>query len=350
MGQTVGIIGAGAWGTALGGALANSGRSVQIWAREEDVCASINERRENERFLPGFKIPASLKASSDILEVSGGKTFLILATPSMYLEQTVRRIVDVPNIKDGSTHIGILTKGFISSESGPRLIVEMLEDVLPPVYRRNLVYIAGPSQAEEVAVGKLTGLVVACENAMNSIRFRELLRSKSILAYSSLDVIGVQICAAAKNVIAVAFGILDAISEKSDRFGDNTQSLLLAAGLNEMLTLGQAMNASHPETFTSIAGVGDLDVTCRSRFGRNRRFGQEIIKKGILAPFANIDDLIARIPEIGYLPEGAVACKHVHAISEMYDLKMPISNGLYRILNKEGEPSRFIEKLLDGEM
>ncbi len=350
MGQTVGIIGAGAWGTALGISLANAGHSVEIWAREEEVCSSINERHENERFLPGYKAPETLKASSDIRAIASGKAFLILASPSMYLEHTVKGIVDVPNISDGSTYIGILTKGFIPSEAGPKLIVEMLEEVLPPVYRRNLVYIAGPSHAEEVASAKVTGLVAACENAMNSIHFRELLKSKGILAYSSLDVIGVQICAAAKNVIAIAFGILDAISESSDRFGDNTQSLLLAAGLNEMLTLGQAMNASHPETFTSIAGVGDLDVTCRSRFGRNRRFGQEIIKKGILAPFADIDDLISRISEIGYLPEGAVACKHVHSISEMYGLKMPISNGLFRILNKEGEPAHFIEKLLDGEI
>ena len=350
MGQTVGIIGAGAWGTALGISLGNAGHSVEIWAREEDVCSSINIEHENTRFLAGFKAPASLKASSDIRQVAAGKAFLILASPSMYLEQTVREIADVPNIGDGSAYIGILTKGFIPSEERPKLIVEMLEDVLPPVYRRNLVYIAGPSHAEEVAMGKLTGLVAACENPMNSIRFRELLKSKGILAYSSLDVIGVQICAAAKNVIAIAFGILDAISENDGRFGDNTQSLLLAAGLNEMLTLGRAMNASHPETFTSIAGVGDLDVTCRSRFGRNRRFGQEIIKKGILRGFANIDDLIARISEIGYLPEGAAACKYVHIISEMYDLDMPISNGLYRILNKEGESTHFIEKLLEGEI
>lgn len=350
MEQTVGVIGAGAWGTAVAISLARAGHKVEIWAREEDVCASINRQHENSRFLPGYKTPENLTASGDICAVAGGKNFLILASPSLYLAKTVQGILDVPGIRDGSTCIGILTKGFIPSETGPRLIVETLEDVLPPVYRRNLVYIAGPSHAEEVALGKITGLVAACENAMNSIRFRELLRSKGLLVYSSLDIIGVQICAAAKNVIAVAFGILDAISENSDRFGDNTQSLLLAAGLNEMLTLGRAMNASHPETFTSIAGVGDLDVTCRSKFGRNRKFGQDIIRNGILQKFSDLDDLIARISEIGYLPEGAVACKYVHIISGMYDLKMPISNGLFRILNKEAQPLEFIEKLLDGEI
>ena len=350
MGQTIGIIGAGAWGTAVAVSLARAGHSVEIWALENDVCESINQKHENTRFLPGYATPENLRASNDIKEVASGKSFLILASPSLYLAKTMQGLLDIPNIQDGSTYIGILTKGFIPSETGPRLIVETVEDVLPDVYRHNLVYIAGPSHAEEVAMGKVTGLVAASENPMNSIRFREVMRSKGLMVYSSLDVIGVQICAAAKNVIAVAFGILDAISENSDRFGDNTQSLLLAAGLNEMLILGRAMNASHPETFTSIAGVGDLDVTCRSKFGRNRRFGQDIIKKGILDKFTDINDLISHISEIGYLPEGAVACKYVHIISGMFDLKMPISNGLFRILNKEAEPLDFIEKLLDGEI
>lgn len=350
MEQTVGVIGAGAWGTAVAISLARAGHSVEIWALEEDVCESINRKHENSRFLPGYATPENLTASNDIARVATGKHFLILASPSLYLAKTMQGLLDIPNIKDGSTYIGVLTKGFIPSETGPKLIVETLEGVLPPVYRQNIVYIAGPSHAEEVAMGKVTGLVAASENPMNSIRFREVLRSKGLLVYSSLDVNGVQICAAAKNVIAVAFGILDAISDASGNFGDNTQSLLLAAGLNEMLTLGRAMNATHPETFTSIAGVGDLDVTCRSRFGRNRRFGQEIIRNRILDAFSDIDDLVSRISEIGYLPEGAVACKYVHIISGMYDLKMPISNGLFRILNKELEPVEYIEKLLDGEI
>ncbi len=350
MGQTIGVIGAGAWGTAVAISLARAGHSVEIWALEQDVCEDINQKHENTRFLAGYKTPENLTASNNIKEVAAGKNFLILASPSLYLAKTMQGLLDIPNIQDGSTYIGILTKGFIPSETGPKLIVETLEDVLPDVYRHNLVYIAGPSHAEEVAMGKVTGLVAASENPMNSIRFREVMRSKGLLVYSSLDVIGVQICAAAKNVIAVAFGILDAISEKSRDFGDNTQSLLLAAGLNEMLILGRAMNASHPETFTSIAGVGDLDVTCRSKFGRNRKFGQEIIRDRILDKFSDIDDLISRISEIGYLPEGAVACKYVHIISGMYDLKMPISNGLFRILNKELAPVEFIEKLLDGEI
>jgi glycerol-3-phosphate dehydrogenase (NAD(P)+) len=107
------------------------------------------------------------------------------------------------------------------------------------------------------------------------------------------------------------------------------------------------MGATHPETFTSISGIGDLDVTCRSVFGRNRRFGKEIIEKQILAPFKDIDDLLARIGEVGYLPEGAAAAKYVRVLADKYRLKMPISIGLYQILNREIEPLDFLRNFLN---
>jgi glycerol-3-phosphate dehydrogenase (NAD(P)+) len=130
-------------------------------------------------------------------------------------------------------------------------------------------------------------------------------------------------------------------------FGDGTESLLLAAGLNEIQILGMAMGATHPETFMSISGIGDLDVTCRSVFGRNRRFGKEIIEKRILEPFKNIDDLIARIGDVGYLPEGVAAAKYVNIFAEKYRLKMPIAIGLYQILNREIEPYNFLKSFLN---
>ena len=168
------------------------------------------------------------------------------------------------------------------------------------------------NHAEEVAGGRITGLISASANPMNSIRFRELISSPLLVVFSSLDVVGVQICAASKNIIAIAFGMLDALLGISDVFGDNTEALLLAAGLNEIQTLGQAIGSSHPETFTSIAGVGDLDVTCRSRYGRNRKFGKQVIEDDILDNYKNLDDLIDNIDKVGYLPEGVIACKYVN--------------------------------------
>lgn len=344
--KSVGVIGAGAWGTGFAQALGRGGHKVTLWALEQEVVDSINNEHENKKFLPGFKLSENLTASTNLEEVATGKDFLILASPSLYLASTVKKLVTIPNIAEGDTYIGVLTKGFVPSKNGPKLCLETIENVLPGIYKGNTVYISGPSHAEEVAMGKLTGLIAACENPKNTIIFRELMRVPGLLAYSSLDVIGVQVCACVKNVIAVVYGCCDAISETSDTFGDNSESLLLAAGLNEIQQFGFALGATHAETFTSIAGVGDLDVTCKSKYGRNRRFGQDIIKKNILSNFKNLDDLINRVSEIGYLPEGAIACKYVHEVSAKLNLKLVICDGLYRILNREVEPEEFLRELL----
>ena len=211
--KSVGVIGGGAWGTGLAQALARGGHKVQIWALEDDVVESINKEHENKRFLAGYKLNERVTCSNDIIEVATGKEFLIIASPSLYLASTLKKIVDVPNIADGSTVIAALTKGFVPSPDGPKLVLETMESALPEVYKDCTVYVAGPSHAEEVAMGKLTGLVAASLNPKNSIRVRELLRVPGLMVFSSFDVIGVQICAAAKNVIACVYGALDAIAQ-----------------------------------------------------------------------------------------------------------------------------------------
>jgi len=198
--KTIGVIGAGAWGTALAHILAAGGHEVELWALEEDVVNGINTVHKNERYLKDFELSRKLKATSDIKQAASDKDFLILASPSLYLARTVTQIVDLPSIVNGSTCIGVLTKGFIPTDGGAKLILEVLETVLPFAYHKNLVYISGPSHAEEVASGKLTGLIAASENPKNSIRFRELLKVPGLMVFSSLDVVGVQICAAAKNI------------------------------------------------------------------------------------------------------------------------------------------------------
>ncbi|MDR1957413.1 MAG: NAD(P)-dependent glycerol-3-phosphate dehydrogenase [Treponema sp.] len=358
MSTSIAVLGAGAWGTAIAKVIADKGKAVTLWCRGKALAQAITTEHRNPRYLPEVTLPPGLQASSDILEAASDKQFLILAIPSLYLLETVKPILLVPSIREGETAIAVLTKGFLPSPKGPRLILETLEDYLPGFYRHGLVYIAGPSHAEEVSQGKITGLIAASENPKNSIRFRDLLKSRQLMVFSSFDIRGVQVAAATKNVIAIAFGILGALKtggalppelrDKAALFGDGTESLLLAAGLNEIQYLGRAMGATHAETFTSISGVGDLDVTCRSAFGRNRRFGREIIEKQILKPFANLEDLLDRINEIGYVPEGAAAAKYVKVLAEKYKLKLPICTGLYRILNREIEAAELLEDVLSG--
>jgi glycerol-3-phosphate dehydrogenase (NAD(P)+) len=348
MAQSVGIIGAGAWGTAIAKVIAEKGHGVHLWSYEDEVARQIRHQHRNDRYLVGVRLPEGIVATTDLLHAVSDRDFLLIATPSLYTVDTVKRMLPAANIVEGTTLIGVLTKGLVASPRGPRLITDALEDYLPGSYKGNLAYLSGPSHAEEVARGKLTGLISACPNAKNSIRFRELLSTRRLIVFSSLDVVGVQTCAAVKNVIAVAFGMLDALKELFESFGDNTESLLLAAGLNEIQTLGRAIGASHPETFTSIAGVGDLDVTCRSRFGRNRRFGREIILDRVLARFRDLDDLIEHIDTLGYFPEGAVACRHTEELARRHRLKLPISRAVHRILNREIEAVEALEELVAG--
>lgn len=348
MERSIAVIGAGAWGTAMAKALAEKGYSVCLWAFEKDLVQEINEKHTNSLFLPEVSLPSNLRASSDIREVALGKEHIILAIPSLFLVQTIKQCITVPDIMEGKPIISVLTKGLLETPKGFRLITEVLEDYLPGFYRGNLVYVSGPSHAEEVARGKMTGLISASANPKNAIIVRDLISSEKLLVFASLDPIGVQVCAAAKNVIAIAFGILDALKASSDIFGDNTESLLLAAGLNEIQTLGRALGATHPETFTSIAGVGDLDVTCRSVWGRNRRFGRDIVEKRVHEKFSSIDDLLARIKEVGYLPEGSAASKAIKAMSEERKLKLPICDGVFKILNREESPESVIRNIYSG--
>jgi glycerol-3-phosphate dehydrogenase (NAD(P)+) len=273
--------------------------------------------------------------------------YLFLATPSLFLVDTIKKILAVPNILEGETMIATITKGFVPGKNGPQFILETLENYLPGFYKGNLVYISGPSHAEEIGAGKITGLISASTNPRNSIIFRKLMSSTNTRLFSSLDVVGVQTCAAVKNVIAIAFGILDALKETSAIVGDNTESFLFAAGLNEIQLLGKSLGSTHPETFTSIAGVGDLDVTCRSIYGRNRRFGRDIILKRIHEKYNGIDDLIDHIGSIGYLPEGAIAARYAVLLGEKYNLKLPIIQLVYAILNREIKPEHAIDLFLN---
>jgi glycerol-3-phosphate dehydrogenase (NAD(P)+) len=218
-----------------------------------------------------------------------------------------------------------------------------MERYLPGAYKDHLVYISGPSHAEEMSRDKLTGLISASIDPKNALYFRNLLRGNSVMVFPSLDVIGVQVSAAVKNIIAIAFGILDALKDVDPLVGYNTEALLFAAGLNEIQMLGTALGSTHPETFTSIAGVGDLDVTCHSSFGRNRRFGRQIVLEGILEPFSNLDNLISRINEIGYMPEGVPATRYAVELAAGKSLKLPVIQRVHRILNREMEPLDLID-------
>ena len=347
MSKTVGVLGAGAFGTAMAKIIAENGADVTLWSYEKEVTDEINQKHTN-KYLPGVILPDSIKAVTEIRDAALDKEYIILASPSLFLLNTVKEIISVPNVMEGVSKIAMIAKGFLDGSKGPQLLVDTVENYLPGFYKGNVVYISGPSHAEEVARGKITGLISACSNPRMSILFRELISSETVQVFSSLDIVGVQVSAAVKNVIAIAFGLLDALKDISDRVGDNTESFLFAVGLNEIMKLGMAMGATHPETFTSLAAVGDLHVTCRSLYGRNRRFGSDIITQKVLDQFSDIDDIISNIDKIGYLPEGIIAAKFAAQLADNYKLKLPMIQMVYKMLNKELSPMEIIKTLDPG--
>ncbi len=343
MRQKVSVLGAGAYGTAIARTLARNKHEVTLWSYDEAHAARINEKNENVSRLPGITLPDTLRAVSSLEEACIGRDALIFAVPSLYLMDIIRQVLFFEDIVESIPRIAAVTKGFIPGKRGIQFVLEAMEGYLPGAYKNHLVYISGPSHAEEMGRDMLTGLISASADPKNALYFRNLLKGPSLMVFPSLDVIGVQVSAAAKNIIAIAFGILDALKGINSQVGDNTESLLFAAGLNEIQTLGTTLGSTHPETFTSIAGVGDLDVTCHSQHGRNRRFGRQIVLDKIIDPFSDIDSLIEHIDDIGYLPEGVPATKYAMEMVQNRSLKLPVIQRVFRILNREMEPLELIE-------
>ncbi|AHH03346.1 Glycerol-3-phosphate dehydrogenase [NAD(P)+] [Borrelia nietonii YOR] len=340
----ISIVGAGAWGTAIAKVLADKFRdNVFIWSFEEDVRDSINNDHENVKYLKDIKLPDNLIASSDFLDVVSQSDYVFVATPSLYTLSVFNKLKSMYATK--KFNLAILTKGFITIDGKPCPIVEVAESVLSE-YKDEITYIAGPSHAEEVGLGVITGLVAASKNRANAFEFINLFSDTSISMFYSDDVLGVQIASALKNIFAIAFGILDEIKIKDPNLiGNNTESFLFSVSLNDMRNIAFKLGACNEGTFLFLAGSGDLDVTCRSIFGRNRRFGREIISKNILEGLTDIDDLINNIHKIGYLPEGIVAAKEISVLFKYLgnnSNEHSLVNIVYKILNKELKPEAVV--------
>ena len=252
------VIGSGAWGTALALALLGNGHETVLWSYTEQESTILQEKRGNP-MLPGITLPDELVLTAD-LDCAKGCGAVVLATPSFAVRATARRLGEK---LDPGTPVILVSKG-IERESA-RLLHQVVEEEIGgfcPV-----VVLSGPSHAEEVGRGVPTAVVVACENHPAAELAQDIFMSRSLRIYTSPDIIGVEIGAALKNVIALCAGCCDGMG-----CGDNTKAMLMTRGLTEIARLGVALGA-RKETFAGLAGVGDLIVTCTSMHSRNRRAG-----------------------------------------------------------------------------
>ena len=315
------VLGAGGWGMALAISAYGSGNEVNIWSPFEEEVAALQKNRGNERLLSGIKLPEGIGITTD-LSVVKGSAVTIIATPSVAVRQTAKRLSDMENF-------GIVVnvaKGF-EKDSLIRLS-EVISEELPNV---KVAVLSGPSHAEEVARGLPTSVVVASKSAITAQIVQSILSGDNLRIYTSDDLVGVELGGALKNVIAIAAGVCDGLG-----LGDNTKAALFTRGLAEMARLGVCMGAKE-YTFSGLAGIGDLVVTCTSKHSRNHRFGEKV---GSGTPIKQALD------EVGTV-EGYYAADMANSLAKRYNIEMPIISECYKILYEGKDVKSALSDLLN---
>jgi len=320
------VIGAGSWGTALAIQLARNGSNVTLWGHQDDEVAALLRDRENRQYLPGVPLPEGLKPTADLAACVINADEVLIVVPSHAFAETCAAIA---RVRPGLKTLSWATKGFDRESAG--LLSEVAASHLPAC---DLAVISGPTFAGEVARGLPTAITVASNNPMHGERVATYLHGENFRAYTSDDLIGVQVGGASKNVMAIAAGISDGLG-----FGANARAALITRGLHEITRLGLALGGK-PETFMGLAGLGDLALTCTDDQSRNRRMG--------LALARGLDVAAAR-KEIGQEVEGVATAREVHIKARSLGVEMPISEQTYRVLYEGLDPSVAVRNLLSRQ-
>lgn len=304
----VSVIGSGGWGTALALLLLENGHDVTLWSYSEAESQILREKRENP-VLKGVPLPETLRLTTDLACVRGCKV-VVMATPSFAVRSTAHQLA--PHLEPGTVLVSV-SKGIEKDTS--LCLTQVIAQEVGECYP--VVALSGPSHAEEVGRRVPTAVVSASEDRAAAELVQDLFMNERFRVYASDDVIGVELGAALKNVIALCAGCCDGMG-----CGDNTKALLMTRGLAEMARLGVALGGKK-ETFTGLAGVGDLIVTCCSMHSRNRRCGI-LIGQGKPVQEA--------VKEIGAVVEGYYAAANARTLAQKVGVEMPIAQAAYEVL------------------
>jgi glycerol-3-phosphate dehydrogenase (NAD(P)+) len=318
MPETAAVIGAGAWGTALANLLAARGVRVSLWVFEPELCEMMRRVSENVMYLPGTRLRPEVVPSSDLGEVVRDQRLVLFVTPSQVLRQVAGQAA--PFLAEDAVLV-CCSKGI--EQGSLMLMPEVLEDVLGRRFAQDTAFVSGPSFAREVAAGQPTSVAVAARDLRVARHVQHVLDSETFALYVNPDIVGVELCGAVKNVIAIAVGICGGLG-----YGFNTRAAVITRGLSELIKLGTAMGAN-PLTFSGLAGFGDLVLTCTSDLSRNTTLGERLGRGDRLS------DVLASVHSVA---EGVDTAKSVHDLSLKHSLDMPICNQVYRVLH-EGAPA-----------
>jgi len=308
----IGVIGAGAWGTALAKHLAEKGLEIRLWAYEPDVINAINSSHENPVFLHDVILPPSLTATSSLVEAVNGCDGVLFAVPSHLTRSVLRQLA--PCISEPLPFV-CATKGI--EEHTAKLMTQVMEDELPPSMHCSVMVLSGPSFASEFSVGKPTALCLAGPDEELVRRFQSALMTPAFRVYADTDVIGVQLGGALKNVMALAAGVIDGLD-----LGLNARAALITRGLAETIRLGAAMGAD-PRTFYGLSGVGDLVLTCTGTLSRNHSVGVRLGKG------EKLETILAGMQAVA---EGVRTARAALTLARRYQVDMPIIQEIHAVL------------------
>ena len=323
--QKVAVIGMGSWGTAAAGMVGRRCLEVVGWAHEEEVAKGITRHSVNPLYLSNYQLPPNVVATTSLQEALEGAQAVVLCVPSAFIRATARQMApylaeDVPVV--------VLTKGI---EPGTcMLMTQVTADELGGQER--LACLSGPTHAEEICQGKPAAAVIAAHKPEVAQLFRELFLSPAFRAYVGEDMVGVEVCGAVKNVVAIACGI-----SKGLNLGDNTISVLMTRGLAEIGRLVAAMGGD-PLTCMGLAGMGDLITTCTSPHSRNRTFGTQLVEGETLESYQARTHMVV---------EGAASVVSAHELAQNLGVDMPVVSAVYRVLYEHSALQDEMWRLLD---
>lgn len=323
--ERIAVLGAGSWGTTLALLLAGRNHDVTLWSHRDGQVDEITRTRGNAHYLPGIRIPDAIYVTGDIARALAGAGIVVVAVPS----HTVRTVVARAAAEMPARALFVSTSKGLEEHS----MLRMSQVITQAAGKRAnaVVALLGPSHAEEVSRGMPTSTVAASNDPESARRVQNIFSTPTFRAYTNDDLVGVELATALKNVIAIAAGIVDGIG-----YGDNTKAALITRGLAEIARLGVALGARR-DTFSGLAGVGDLVVTCLSQHSRNRRVG-ESIGRG--------QSLVEAESAAGMVAEGVRTTRVVRDLAAKEGIDMPIASTVYSVLFHGADPRESVTALM----
>lgn len=325
----VAVVGAGSWGTALSAVLAKKGHDVCLWAFEPEVAEQITRGRENVSYLPGIDLPENLKSTADLAAAVQGAEIVVSVSPAQVVGSVMAEAA--PHIDDDALIVSA-SKGIEITTL--RRMDEVLKEALSPAQIDGFTVLSGPSFALEVAKQIPTAVVAASDSTDAALAVQDLFQTEYFRVYTGSDVVGVELGGALKNVIALGAGLAAGIGG-----GHNTLAALITRGLAEMRRLGVAMGAQ-ASTFSGLAGMGDLVLTCTGTLSRNRTVGYR------LGQGEALEDIIE---EMSAVAEGVATTNAVHDLAAQYGVEMPIAEEVFGILTQGTDPKLAIKRLMQRD-